>query len=73
MWQWWVGFVLKSVGEVGNFLAYGLAPITMVAPLGGIPVIYNFISSRVILLEHTTTRSRLIGAASVVAGGVLRW
>jgi hypothetical protein len=52
MWQWWVGFVLMSVGEVGNFLAYGLAPITMVAPLGGIPVVFNFILSRVVLLEN---------------------
>ncbi|XP_077873013.1 NIPA-like protein 2 isoform X2 [Ictidomys tridecemlineatus] len=31
---WWVGIFLMAVGETGNFAAYGLAPITLIAPLG---------------------------------------
>lgn len=31
---WWVGAALMAVGEMGNFAAYGFAPITLIAPLG---------------------------------------
>jgi hypothetical protein len=31
---WWLGLLLISVGEGGNFLSYGFAPASVVAPLG---------------------------------------
>ncbi len=31
---WWTGMVLIAVGEGGNFLSYGFAPASVVAPLG---------------------------------------
>ena len=31
---WWIGLVLMAVGEGGNFLSYGFAPASVVAPLG---------------------------------------
>ncbi|XP_047582719.1 NIPA-like protein 2 isoform X2 [Lutra lutra] len=31
---WWAGAALMAVGEMGNFAAYGFAPITLIAPLG---------------------------------------
>lgn len=31
---WWLGMVLIAVGEGGNFLSYGFAPASVVAPLG---------------------------------------
>lgn len=31
---WWSGTLLMAVGEMGNFAAYGVAPITLIAPLG---------------------------------------
>jgi len=31
---WWLGLVLMAVGEGGNFLSYGFAPASVVAPLG---------------------------------------
>ena len=31
---WWVGMILITVGEGGNFLSYGFAPASVVAPLG---------------------------------------
>ena len=31
---WWFGMVLIAIGESGNFLSYGFAPASVVAPLG---------------------------------------
>ena len=31
---WWLGISLMTVGEAGNFLAYGFAPASIVSPLG---------------------------------------
>ena len=31
---WWIGILLMVLGEVGNFVAYGFAPASVVAPLG---------------------------------------
>nr|XP_035133509.1 NIPA-like protein 2 isoform X2 [Callithrix jacchus] len=35
---WWGGVLLMAVGEMGNFAAYGFAPITLIAPLGCVSV-----------------------------------
>lgn len=39
---WWLGMVLIAVGEGGNFLSYGFAPASVVAPLGTV-VCYFFL------------------------------
>ena len=31
---WWIGILLMVLGEAGNFIAYGFAPASVVAPLG---------------------------------------
>lgn len=31
---WWAGIILMALGETGNFLSYGFAPASVVAPLG---------------------------------------
>ena len=31
---WWIGILLMIAGETGNFVAYGFAPASVVAPLG---------------------------------------
>ncbi len=33
---WQLGLLFMAGGEVGNFLAYGLAPATLVSPLGAV-------------------------------------
>lgn len=38
---WWLGQVLITVGEMGNFLAYGFAPASIVSPLGVVALISN--------------------------------
>ncbi|GMG26634.1 unnamed protein product [Ambrosiozyma monospora] len=39
--KWQIGFILMSLGEVGNFVSYGLAPVSLVAPLGVVTIISN--------------------------------
>jgi len=39
--SWWLGQVLMTVGEMGNFLAYGFAPASIVSPLGVVALISN--------------------------------
>ena len=34
----WLGFALMNVGETGNFISYGFAPASVVAPLGTVSV-----------------------------------
>ena len=31
---WWLGMVFLIIGEVGEFVAYGLAPTSLISPLG---------------------------------------
>ena len=35
---WWVAILCMFVGEIGNFLAYGMAPASLVSPLGAFTV-----------------------------------
>ncbi|KAI4242631.1 MAG: hypothetical protein L6R42_010954, partial [Xanthoria sp. 1 TBL-2021] len=36
---WWAGIVLMTIGEGGNFLAYGFAPASIVSPLGVVALV----------------------------------
>jgi hypothetical protein len=36
---WWAGIIMMTVGEAGNFLAYGFAPASIVSPLGVVAII----------------------------------
>lgn len=38
---WWFGAVIMTVGETGNFIAYGFAPVSIVSPLGIVTIISN--------------------------------
>ena len=62
---WWLGMVLMSLGEVGNFMAYGFAPASLVAPLGSVAVIANTIIASVFLHEPLTMPS-MMGVSLVV-------
>eukprot|EP00961_Rhodomonas_salina_P048320 648542-Rhodomonas_salina.1 len=67
---WWAGFALMALGEVGNFLAYGMAPASLVSPLGAVAVISNAVLSRIVLKEPLSWR-RLIGVILALLGSVL--
>lgn len=67
---WWLGLLFNMVGEVGNMLAYGLAPASVVAPVGSVGVFFNEIIAVVFLKEPFRKRDAF-GLLGVVAGVVL--
>ncbi|WVF68333.1 hypothetical protein IAT40_003098 [Kwoniella sp. CBS 6097] len=66
---WWAGMVLISVGEGGNFLSYGFAPASVVAPLGTVALIANCIFAPLILRERFH-KKELLGMALAILGAV---
>ncbi|CAG8088514.1 unnamed protein product [Penicillium nalgiovense] len=67
---WWVGIVLMVVGEMGNFMAYGFAPASIVSPLGIVALISNCIIAPCLLKEKFRKRD-LWGVLVSVAGAVV--
>jgi hypothetical protein len=66
---WWLGIVLMTVGEAGNFLAYGFAPASIVSPLGVVALISNCIIAPFMLKEPFRLRDAL-GVVIAVGGAV---
>ncbi|WVQ77493.1 hypothetical protein IAR50_007179 [Cryptococcus sp. DSM 104548] len=66
---WWAGMVLIAVGEGGNFLSYGFAPASVVAPLGTVALIANCVFAPLILKERFYKRE-LFGMALAIIGAV---
>ncbi|CAG8895879.1 unnamed protein product [Penicillium egyptiacum] len=67
---WWIGIVLMVVGEMGNFMAYGFAPASIVSPLGVVALISNCIIAPCLLKEKFRKRD-LWGVLVSVAGAVV--
>nr|XP_054355897.1 NIPA-like protein 2 isoform X3 [Pongo pygmaeus] len=67
---WWGGVLLMAVGEMGNFAAYGFAPITLIAPLGCVSVTGSAIIS-VTFLKDNLRASDLLGTTLAFAGTYL--
>ena len=53
---WWVGILGIVGGEVGNLVAYGYAPASIVTPIGSIGVVTNVIITTFVLKEPCTVR-----------------
>lgn len=58
------------LGEVGNFLAYGFAPASIVSPLGVVALIFNCVIAPFMLKEQFRKRD-LWGVITAVAGAVV--
>ncbi len=58
-----------SLGEAGNFLSYGYAPASVVAPLGTVALIANCGLSPLMLGERFKGRD-LVGVGLAVVGAV---
>ncbi|KAK4621590.1 NIPA-like protein 2 [Fulvia fulva] len=56
---WWLGITLMTLGETGNFLAYGFAPASIVSPLGVVALISNCIIAPLLLGEKFRWRDAL--------------
>ncbi|KAL8926667.1 MAG: hypothetical protein Q9208_002741 [Pyrenodesmia sp. 3 TL-2023] len=67
---WWAGIVLMTIGEGGNFLAYGFAPASIVSPLGVVALISNCIIAPCLLKERFRQRD-LWGVLVAIAGAVV--
>jgi drug/metabolite transporter (DMT)-like permease len=66
---WWLGQVLITVGECGNFLAYGFAPASIVSPLGVFALISNCVIAPMLFKEVFRTRD-FWGVIVAIAGAV---
>ena len=69
---WWLGLILMSIGEGGNFLAYGFAPASIVSPLGVVALISNCMIAPFMLKERFRWRDALgviiaVGGTATVA------
>ncbi|XP_006241606.1 NIPA-like protein 2 isoform X2 [Rattus norvegicus] len=67
---WLSGVLLMAIGETGNFAAYGVAPITLIAPLGCVSVTGSAVIS-VIFLKENLRASDLLGMTLAFAGTYL--
>ncbi|KAK6950416.1 hypothetical protein Daesc_008744 [Daldinia eschscholtzii] len=67
--SWWLGQVLMTVGEMGNFLAYGFAPASIVSPLGVVALISNCVIAPMFFGERFRKRD-FWGVVIAVAGAV---
>lgn len=66
---WWLGIILMTIGEAGNFLAYGFAPASIVSPLGVVALISNCIIAPFMLKERFRWRDAA-GVVVAVGGAV---
>ena len=67
---WWAGIILMTIGEGGNFLAYGFAPASIVSPLGVVALVSNCIIAPCLLKENFRLRD-LGGVLIAIAGAVV--
>ncbi|KAI1355724.1 magnesium transporter NIPA-domain-containing protein [Xylaria sp. FL0043] len=67
--SWWLGQVLVSVGETGNFLAYGFAPASIVSTLGVVALISNCVIAPIFFGE--VFRKRDFWGVLIAVGGAI--
>lgn len=66
---WWLGIVMMTIGETGNFLAYGFAPASIVSPLGVVALISNCLIAPLMLKERFRHRD-FWGVVIAIGGAV---
>lgn len=67
---WWLGVLLMTVGETGNFVAYGFAPASIVSPLGVLALVSNCVVAPIFFNERITRRN-ILGVGITVLGILL--
>ncbi|KAL1895723.1 hypothetical protein Cpir12675_003114 [Ceratocystis pirilliformis] len=67
---WWLGQILIILGEMGNFLAYGFAPASIVSPLGVVALVSNCVIAPILFHERFRARDAW-GVMTAVAGVVI--
>ncbi len=67
---WWLGMVLNALGELGNLLALGFAPASVVTPVGAVGVVFNAVFASLFLREPFR-KIDLIGLVLIITGIVV--
>ena len=67
---WWIGMLMNIFGELGNLLAYGFAPASLVAPVGCVGVFANEIIA-VVFLKEPFRKQDVVGLVGVIIGVIL--
>ena len=63
----WLGLSLTTIGESSNFIAYGLSPAPLVAPLGSCALVANCLFSP-LLLGESFGLQEVVGSALCIIG-----
>lgn len=63
---WWLGIGMMTIGEAGNFLAYGFAPASIVSPMGVVALVSNCLIAPLLLGEKFRWRD---AAGVIIAVG----
>lgn len=66
---WWLGVLLMTIGETGNFMAYGFAPASVVSPLGVLALVSNCIVAPIFF--HVSISPQNIAGVAVTILGIL--
>ena len=66
---WWMGVLLMMLGESGNFVSYGLAPASLISPLGAVSLLSNALIAPALLGERLDAWD-LAGMALSIVGAV---
>ncbi|KKY16561.1 hypothetical protein UCRPC4_g05898 [Phaeomoniella chlamydospora] len=67
---WWAGIIMMTIGEAGNFIAYGFAPASIVSPLGVVALVSNCLIAPLMLKERFRKRD-FLGVLVAIAGAVV--
>lgn len=66
---WWLGQILITLGETGNFLAYGFASASIVSPLGVVALVSNCLIAPLMFNERF--RHRDFWGVVIATGGAI--
>ncbi|CAL8255656.1 unnamed protein product [Merluccius merluccius] len=67
---WWIGTLSMIVGQIGNFLAYNVAPAVIVTPLGALGVLFGAVLAWWLLQERLELLGQL-GCVLCCCGSVV--
>jgi len=65
--MWLIGLLMVVVGSLGDFVALGFAPQSLMTPVGGFTLVCNAVFAKYFLLENLTQKDRL-GTLNIIIG-----
>ena len=68
---WWAGFMLQTVGAIGDAVAVGIGSVSLVAALGGATTLSTNVVVAKFWHREPLARTDLAGVLFVIAGAVL--